>query len=99
MLSINFNLPWIMIVAWIASPQHASAGDDHQARFEKEVRPLLVKYCGDCHSGAEPKARMDLLAIESAPSVENAFDTLRAAMQAMRNAAHAAIRRSEAHRA
>ena len=28
--------------------------------FSKSVAPFVVKYCGDCHSGATPEAKLDL---------------------------------------
>lgn len=74
---------WIIGLIWLNYTAQLSAEDGHQARFEKTVRPLLVKYCGDCHSSAEPKARLDLSSIESPESVESSFETFRAALQAV----------------
>ncbi len=74
---------WIICLTWLTCAAHLSAGDAHHARYEKSVRPLLVKYCGDCHSGAEPKARIDLSSITQPESVESSFDTFRAALNAI----------------
>jgi hypothetical protein len=75
--------PWIIGLIFLAWASHLSADDGHEVRFEKAVRPLLVKYCGDCHSGAESKAHMDLSVIASPESVESSFETFRAALQAI----------------
>ncbi|MFM7244808.1 MAG: DUF1549 domain-containing protein, partial [Planctomycetaceae bacterium] len=45
--------------AWRAAAADASMAED-LAHFEKEVRPLLVKHCHECHSAGAPEIRSGL---------------------------------------
>ena len=50
-------------IALFGIPQFgfAQPGDAERAEFfEKQVRPLLIEQCHKCHSGANPKAGLDL---------------------------------------
>src|SRR5687767_8677273 len=38
----------------------ADAGRAIQHRFDAEVKPLLTKYCGDCHFDGASKGNLDL---------------------------------------
>jgi hypothetical protein len=40
-----------------------------QASYEKEIRPLLARYCFGCHGGAKPKADLDLESFRDEASV------------------------------
>src|SRR4051812_36284700 len=42
----------MLAIAWQA---HAAAVD-----FDRTVAPILARRCLDCHSGAEPKGKLDL---------------------------------------
>lgn len=39
--------------------------------FAKEIQPLLVKYCNQCHAGAKPKAGLDLDAYKDEAAIRN----------------------------
>lgn len=42
------------------------------ADFEKEIRPLLVKYCQKCHSGEKPKGEFNLTEFNSEAAIRKA---------------------------
>jgi mono/diheme cytochrome c family protein len=44
----------------LAGSGAAAPADPQQAAYEKDVRPLLAKYCFGCHGGAKPKAELNL---------------------------------------
>ena len=44
----------------------AVAADEPKQTFDREVAPLLVRRCLDCHNGAEKKGMLDLSRVESA---------------------------------
>ncbi|MFO0801948.1 MAG: DUF1549 and DUF1553 domain-containing protein [Gemmataceae bacterium] len=48
---MKLSLPAVLL---IASP--ASSAPD----FDKEIAPIFVKRCAECHSGADPKAKFDI---------------------------------------
>ncbi len=48
------------------SVKFAVAGDEPAVVFDREIAPLLVRRCLDCHSGAEKKGMLDLSRAESA---------------------------------
>ncbi len=68
-IKFSFTPPIILWASFILV-RPLPASDEHQNQFKKIVQPLLVKYCLDCHSGPEPKARLDLSAIETPESIE-----------------------------
>ena len=43
--------------------------------FESEVKPFLIRYCNDCHSGADPEAKLDTSIFDQAQSVSSAWGT------------------------
>ena len=43
-----------------------AAGQDKTLNFDRDVAPVLIDNCLDCHSGAEPKGGLDLTDSESA---------------------------------
>ncbi len=44
-------------------------------RFRSDVQPFLVRYCNDCHSGAEPEAKLDTTVFESLTTVSSTWGT------------------------
>ena len=54
----------------------ASASDaaDGDAFFEKEIRPLVERYCNDCHSGVTTQADIDLGAVATHADVRRPVD-------------------------
>ena len=52
----------LMIVLVCASTMTAGADDQHREFFEKRIRPVLVRYCYECHasSAKEPKGGLRL---------------------------------------
>lgn len=42
---------------------------DREVRFERDLRPLLSKYCYGCHGGAKPKAEINLTLFPDEASV------------------------------
>jgi cytochrome c553 len=63
-----------MVLGSGAAPQTAPAGPP-QASFEKDVRPLLAKYCFSCHGAAKPKADLNLEAFRDEASALKARKT------------------------
>ncbi len=49
--------------------------DGADVSYEKDVRPLLAKYCVACHSGNEPSARLDFSIIKSQQDANASFET------------------------
>ena len=43
----------------------ACAADEPAVKFDREIAPLLVRRCLDCHSGTEKKGGLDLSRVES----------------------------------
>src|SRR3954469_18255618 len=50
-----------------ASPDSTSL--DYQIGFTNTVRPFLEEYCVGCHSGAKPKAHLDLSVYSSTETI------------------------------
>lgn len=53
-----------------------AAGQSVAAEFDSAGRPLLAKYCFECHSGDAPNGDVDFESIKSADDVVNRFDLL-----------------------
>ena len=53
-----------VIHPWSSAVSVAAERAAEIERFERKVRPLLVKRCGKCHSGAKPRAGLDLVRVE-----------------------------------
>ncbi|MBX3400067.1 MAG: DUF1553 domain-containing protein [Gemmataceae bacterium] len=53
----------VVLFAFVSLPLDAAPPD-----FDKQVAPLLAQRCLDCHSGAEPKGKLDLS--RKAPAME-----------------------------
>ena len=51
---------WIVCSApLLAEEQSAPSWGGLEQEFSREIRPLLTRYCIDCHSGDEAKAKID----------------------------------------
>lgn len=46
--------------------------DEPAVKFDKEIRPLLVKYCQKCHSGEKPKGEFNLTRFKTEASIQKA---------------------------
>lgn len=59
-----------MLIAYVMlwNCQRSSA-DELAERFEREVKPVLQKYCIHCHSGDEPEAKFLITQFENARSI------------------------------
>ena len=53
------------------------------ADFEKDVRPLLAKYCFGCHEGTKAKAGVELASFRNEASVLNARKVWQQAWRAL----------------
>jgi hypothetical protein len=51
------GLSTLSILPW---GSNLSRGDDRRRDFDREVAPILARRCLDCHSGADPKGKLDL---------------------------------------
>jgi hypothetical protein len=49
----------------VVPPDLAVAADESAVTFDREIAPLLVRRCLDCHNGAEKKGMLDLSRVES----------------------------------
>ena len=57
---------WIATGAKTTEPAKLPADVQEQfARFEKEVKPIFVAHCVDCHSEDDPEGELDLSSLES----------------------------------
>jgi len=57
-MRIAFISLWITLV--LSSFAQAAAPPGNGPDFDREIAPLLIRRCVDCHSGVAPKARLDL---------------------------------------
>src|SRR5688572_14682895 len=62
---------WALAAAFeLSYPLPCSADDaSFEQRFVGDVRPLLVKYCQDCHAGDEAEAEIDLVPFTSLTAI------------------------------
>lgn len=65
---MNVRLGLLVLIAAliVVSGNPASAADDAATTFDREIAPLLVRRCLDCHSGAEKKGGLDLSRLDAA---------------------------------
>jgi hypothetical protein len=57
--ALGIAVPWSG-AAPLQAPSPATAPSSEEAVFDKQVVPLLKKYCLDCHKGDKPKAGLSL---------------------------------------
>jgi hypothetical protein len=60
------------------------AGIASAADFQSDVKPFLLKYCAECHSGKEANADIDFTLIETSDHVDAAFETWEAVVEQLR---------------
>lgn len=53
-------LPAIVFAIALAPMALPRAEGPEDSRFDREIAPILARRCLDCHSGAEPKGKLDL---------------------------------------
>ena len=70
-MSLLSNISTILTISMVIGCPFAAAGAD----FDRDVKPLLGKYCIKCHSGAEANGEVDFSAINTANDVDAAFET------------------------
>jgi mono/diheme cytochrome c family protein len=58
--NLILSLAVVVVLGWTA---RAEAGDPPS--YSQDVKPLMVKYCMDCHGGSRTKAGLDLSSLES----------------------------------
>lgn len=63
MLRVRYLLPllWTPVLAPADAPSpadHAAAQAVRDKTYREQVRPLVAKYCIDCHGGSEPEAKL-----------------------------------------
>ena len=54
---------------------------EQEAHFQKVVRPLLTKYCLDCHNAEKHKGDLDLTGFQSVASIQAEFKTWQLVLQ------------------
>jgi hypothetical protein len=62
----------------------AAPQDSSPISFEREIRPLVAKYCGSCHAGARPKGKLDLSTFADQESVFRKRKTWEESVQRLR---------------
>ncbi len=65
----------IFLGASVLAPQPADAQTPSHQQFEESVRPLLEKYCAECHSGPDANADLDFLKIKYREEINAAYET------------------------
>src|SRR5262245_31993122 len=66
-LARRVSVIWLLLMVPTSSLN--AADDPDFSRFERsyaaEIRPLIQRYCYECHSGDEPEAELDFAALKS----------------------------------
>jgi len=62
----------IFFVAADVSRSAESSLDQLAKEFPQQVRPLIQKYCADCHSAKKKKGELDLTLFHTADDIRNA---------------------------
>ncbi len=63
----------LLLIGSSADPQAAQ-----ETSYEKDIRPLLAKYCVGCHGAVKPKAELNLEAFPSRRTWKKVYDLLHA---------------------
>ena len=59
----------VCVLCYLAGNNRAFSDD-----FQDHLKPLLIEYCSDCHSGDDAQAGIDFEAIKSEEQVKEAFE-------------------------
>ena len=68
-----------------ATSARAQAPVDHEAVFAQQLRPLLTRHCGKCHSTAEAKGDLDLERFDSFAALRREPDVWRDVVDQLAN--------------
>lgn len=60
------------LASWLRPGATAEPPPDAAADYAARIRPLLTKYCRDCHSGEQPEADLDLTTFATLADVRKA---------------------------
>lgn len=66
---------WVAILGMMGMLQPILAEDDIDRRYRESIRPLLAKYCDDCHSGTSAEAKLDTQRFTSPREVAQSWST------------------------
>ena len=74
--AVTFALRLIFAIGVFSLIASNSVADDPLAeKFRSDVLPFLTRYCNDCHSGAEPEAKLDTTNFDTLTSVSSTWGT------------------------
>ena len=69
------RLALAFVFAVVLASSTCCADDALTDKFKSDVKPFLVRYCNDCHGGAEPEAKLDTTIFESMTTVSSTWGT------------------------
>lgn len=78
---MRFANSYIAVTFAIIASVLMSLNEVHAADFDVAVKPLLTKYCSDCHSGETPNGDVDFSAIQTEANVVDEFHSLERAIE------------------
>jgi hypothetical protein len=64
---------WTAVFILLAASSFAEEEEAATLEFEKDVLPLVDRYCMDCHEGDKPKGALDLVRFETREMVLDSF--------------------------
>src|SRR5262245_60123782 len=57
---------WCLLILFCAISAESIRAAENGPNFDRQVAPILASRCLECHSGAEPKGKLDLSRAKSA---------------------------------
>ena len=69
------NILWIALLCLLGMVPPIAAEDDIDRGYRQSIRPLLAKYCDDCHSGTSAEAKLDTQRFTSPSDVAQGWTT------------------------
>ncbi|MDC0273946.1 DUF1592 domain-containing protein [Planctomycetaceae bacterium] len=72
---------YAMLLTALMMPAVSCADDS----YEREILPLLAKYCVACHSGDEPSAKLDFSIIKTQQDANASFETWRRVVELLKS--------------